>query len=146
MLETPREIREKLIIQRYEKKLNRDELLRALEQNEILDKNVVKKLKSEIIENFYENFEKAKEDKKYKEADVQYKKTKLTKKQIAIKSKELDDKKKSTQADIKKIEKQMLEIIEKATSLDDRSWWNKLKLKKINAKRDELDKEKKQIN
>lgn len=146
MTETPREIREKLIIQWYEKKLNRDELLRALEQNEILDKNIVKKLKSEILENFYENFEKAKEDEKYKKADAQYKNMKWTKKQIAISAKELAEKKKSAKIEIEKIDKQMLEIIETAANLENWSWLNKLKLKKINEKRDELNKQKKQIN
>lgn len=139
MTETPRETREKLIIQWYEKKLNRDELLRVLEWSEILDKKGREKIKSEIIKNFYENFERAKGDEGFKSADAEYRDIKKTKRNLEEKSAELIQKKEESEDEFQEIDSQMLDIAEMAMELENWSRWKKWKLKNTNKKRDELE-------
>lgn len=145
MTETPRETREKLIIQWYEKKLNRDELLRVLEWSEILDKEDREKIKSEIIKNFYENFEKAKEDEGFKSADVEYRDIKKIKRNLKEKSAELIQKKEESENEFQEIDSQMLDIAEMAMELENWSRWKKWKLKSTNKKRDELEDQQRRI-
>ena len=145
MKNTPREAREKLIIQWYEKKLNRDELLRVLEWSEILNKEDREKIKSEIIKNFYENFEKAKGDEGFKSADAEYRDIKKTKRNLKEKSAELIIKKEESDSKLQEIDSQMLDIAETAMKLENGSWWKKWKLGNANERRDELEAQQKRI-
>jgi len=146
MPETPREIRENLILQRYEKKLNRDELLKVLDWNEIINSEKKNEIKSEILENFYKNYEKAKENNEFQAADELYRKQKTTKKQIEKKEAEMIEMKKSNENKIQDLDDQMLEIAEVALSLEDWSLFKKLKLKRANERRDELQSQQRRIN
>ena len=90
MTETPREIRESLIMQWYEKKFNRDELLTVLDWSRTIDDGLKKKIKKEIIQNFYENFDKAKEEERFKSADAEYRDIKVHRRQLKKISEKLD--------------------------------------------------------
>ena len=100
MTNTPRETREKLIIQWYEKKLNRDELLRVLEWSG-LDDGSKKKYKSEIMQNFYENFEEAKNTEEFKSADAKYREIKKLWRTFEEKSLEINKKKVKSESEWK---------------------------------------------
>ena len=142
-IDMPREKRENLILQWYEKKLNRDELLKALDEDVIMDKESKKKLKEEIMKEFYENYER--EKKWYQLVDIEYREIKRAKRQLKSKAEELMMEREKTKWEMKEINEEMWEIAEKAMKLENGSWRNKRKLGRTKARWDELDKRKRQI-
>lgn len=144
MTETLREIREKLIIQWYEKKLNRDELLRVLEWSG-LDDGSKKKYKSEIMQNFYENFEEAKNTEEFKSADAKYREIKKLWRTFEEKSLEIIKKKVKSESELKKIDAEILGIAAKSMDLGDGSWWKGRRLWKAEERWDELEAQQKEI-
>ena len=134
-------------MQWYEKKLNRDELLRVLDENEMMDKESKKKLKEDIMKEFYENYEKAKGEEVYHLADVNYRDMKRTKRQFENKADELARKKGMRRWEIRAIDEEMQGIAQDAMKLEKGgSWWlGKRKLEKARTRRDELDKQERKI-
>lgn len=146
MEKTPREIRENLIMQWYEKKLNRDELLNVLEWNTIIDAKKKKEIKTAIISEFYENFEKEKENTEFKDAENLYMGIKMSKREIDKKTKELWKLKESKKQELNEIDSAFFEIAKNAMSLDEGWLLKRIKFKKMDEKRNELQKQQKKIN
>lgn len=146
MEKTPREIREGLIMQWYEKKLNRDELFKVLEWNRIIDEKSKKNLKSEIISEFYENFNKEKEGQEYKDAEDLYKGIRSAKGEIKRKTEEIKELKKRNEQGLKEIDAEFFEIAKNVMSLDDGWLLKRIKLKREDEKRDELQRQQREIN
>ena len=144
MEKTPREIREDLIIEWYRKKLNRDELLRVLEWSG-LDKDIKEKYRSEIIQNFYEKFEEAKDNEKFKSADVKYKTIKKLWRNFEKRSSEIIEKEGESEKLLKDIDREILGIAAMAMDLEDESWWKRWKLGKAKKELDELEAQQKKI-
>ena len=132
-------------MQWYEKKLNRDELLRILEEEVIMDKKSKKELKEGIMKDFYENYEKAKGENEYQIADAEYRDIKRTTRGLKGKKKELEKKKEERRIEIEGIDEEMQGIGQKAMKLENGSWWNKRKLERFKTRRDELDKQERKI-
>ena len=137
MTETPREIRENLIMQWYEKKLNRDELLRVLWWIKSIDKESRKKIEKEIIENFYANYEKAKTEKQwYQWAEELYrgkwdtKGVKWIKNDLKRREYELENKRVEVKKKIEDIKSKRLYIAEMRVKFRKAWWWERMTWKK----------------
>ena len=125
MTETPREIRENLIMQWNDKRHNWEELLKILQWCEGIDDSIKKNLKQEMMKNFYNNYEKAKENPEYQQADALYLDIKKTNNSLKRKSAELAQKESKTENDLDQSEQWMLKIAETAMELEDGAWWKR---------------------
>ena len=141
-LETPRDVREKIIIEWYEKFLNMNELLGFLRKNKIYDDKSIDELEKRVRLNFFKNFDKAKEDKEFQDVDAAYKKLKTMKRQHKKLQEELIWREKEEAEKKDDVDKRMLEISNMAMDLQNASWWDfvkKSKRKKIEKERNELE-------
>ena len=136
---SPREKREKIILERYQTKLNRDGLLKIILLSDAIDEETKKKLKSEILSDFYTEFEKVTSTKEFQELDKDYREIKKTERKKIKKSVELESQKEATEPEILTLDGKLCEIADFAMKLEDGLWLKKRKLKKAKEERNELE-------
>jgi len=135
--EAPREEREKVILDRYQKKLNRDELLKIISWSDAIDEETKKKLKSEILSDFYTEFEKVTSTKEFQEFDKKYRELKKTGRKKTKKSAELEAQKGISKPEVEELDKKLFEIANSAMKLEDDSRLKIIKSKRLEKAKEE---------
>jgi len=140
---TPREIRENLILDWAQKNKNIGKLLSFL--SSLLDNESFCKLQSEILKDFQVNHEMAKSDKEYQAADKRYKDIQRLSDEHKRKVAELQTKEKNVEKEYNEIMNKINKIVNNAMSLENGSRWKKLKLEHTISEWDQLEARQKKI-
>ena len=143
--ETLRDKRERIILEWYKRKLNRDEVLKIIMWCDGIKLEVKKQLESKILSDFYDQFTMATSNESYQEMDHEYRIYKKTDREYKKKREEVRKKQEESKMEVIENDWKLYEIWMSAMQLEDWSRWKESKLRKAKNKWDELEKRQKEI-
>ena len=102
-----------------------------------MDEETKKALKTEILSDFYAEFEKVISTEEFQELDKEYRELKKIERKKVKKSAELETQKEISKPEVEKLDRRLFEIVNSAMKLEDDSRLKIIKSKKLNKAKEE---------